>query len=56
MSFLPKPQLDQLKAFVGVLKAKPDALHDPALAFFKEYLVTLAYTTIKSRMKPCPRF
>jgi len=40
MSFLPKQQLEQLKAFIGVLKAKPDVIHDPALAFLKDYLVT----------------
>jgi hypothetical protein len=41
MSFLPKQQLEQLKAFIGVLKAKPDLIHDPALAFLKDYLVSL---------------
>jgi len=40
MSFLPKQQLEQLKAFIGVLRAKPDLIHDPALAFLKDYLVT----------------
>lgn len=41
MSFLPKPQLDQLKAFVSVLKSKPEIVHDPALSFLKEYLISL---------------
>ena len=33
---LPKAQIDQLKAFVSVLKAKPDILHHPDLSFLKE--------------------
>ena len=41
MSQLPKAQVDQLQAFVTVLKAKPDILHDPALSFFREYLVSM---------------
>ena len=41
MSQLPKAQVDQLQAFVQVLKAKPDILHDPALSFFREYLVSM---------------
>ena len=42
MSFLPKAQLDQLKAFVSVLQTKPEIIYDPALAFFKDYLVSVA--------------
>lgn len=42
MSFLPKAQVDQLKAFVALLRSKPDIIHDPALDFFREFLVRLA--------------
>ena len=41
MSQLPKAQIDQLKAFVTVLQAKPAILHDPGLQFFRDYLVSL---------------
>ena len=41
MSFLPKLQLEQLKAFVTALQTKPELIHDPALSFLKEYLVRL---------------
>merc|ERR1711976_420525 len=41
---LPKAQIDQLKAFVSVLKAKPDILHHPDLSFLKEYLESLGAT------------
>ena len=44
MSQLPKAQIDQLQAFVQVLKAKPDILHDPGLQFFRDYLVSLGAT------------
>ena len=33
---LPQAQIDQLKAFVRVLQAKPDLLHHPDLFFLKE--------------------
>ena len=32
---LPQQQLDELKKFVAMLKAKPDLLHTPELSFFK---------------------
>ena len=35
---LPQQQLDELKSFVAVLKAKPDLLHTPELSFFKVWL------------------
>ena len=38
MSQLPKAQVDQLQAFITVLKGKPEILHDPALSFFRDYL------------------
>jgi suppressor of tumorigenicity protein 13 len=38
MSGLPKEALDQLKAFVTLVKTKPDVLHTPELLFFKEFL------------------
>merc|ERR1711976_869217 len=41
---LPKAQIDQLKAFVSMLKAKPDILHHPDLSFLKEYLESLGAT------------
>jgi len=44
MSFsasLPKAALDQLKGFITLCSAKPEVLHNPELAFFKDYLVTL---------------
>jgi len=41
---LPKPQIEQLKAFVTFLQAKPEILHDPDLAFLKEYLESLGAT------------
>ena len=44
MSQLPKPQVDQLQAFVSLLEAKPDILHDPALAFFRDYLIGMGAT------------
>lgn len=38
---IPPAQLMQLKAFVSVLKAKPDVLHTPELSFFKEWVLLL---------------
>merc|ERR1711953_129300 len=50
---LPKAQVDQLKAFVAFLKAKPEMLHEPALAFLKEYLESLG-ATIPPKPEPSP--
>merc|ERR1719312_1700928 len=41
MTQLPKSQLDQLKAFVTLLKINPAILDDPDLLFFREYLVSI---------------
>ena len=41
MSQLPKAQVDQLKEFVTLLKTCPAILHDPGLAFFRDYLVSM---------------
>ena len=41
MSQLPKAQIDQLQAFVTLLKARPAMLHDPGLQFFRDYLISL---------------
>ena len=52
MSQLPKVQVDQLKAFVNVLKGKPDILHDPALGFFREYLESMGASLPAAPPKP----
>ena len=44
MSQLPKPQVDQLQAFISLLKATPQILHDPALSFFRDYLESMGAT------------
>ena len=44
MSQLPKAQIDQLQAFVTLLKARPAMLHDPGLQFFRDYLISLGAT------------
>jgi len=41
MSKLPDQQVSELRAFVQILKASPDILHTPQLAFFKEYIESL---------------
>ncbi len=38
MSGISKDQLRLLKEFVQICKAKPEVLHLPELAFYKEYL------------------
>ena len=56
MSQLPKPQVDQLKAFISLLQAKPEILHDPALSFFRDYLVSMEANVPKAppRKEPQP--
>ena len=44
MSALPKAQVDQLKLFVQMLKSKPDILHDPALDFLRDFIVSMGGT------------
>jgi len=44
MSGIPKQQLVQLQQFIAAMKAKPDILHHPDLAFLKEYLESLGAT------------
>lgn len=47
MSFsasLPKAALDQLKGFISLCKTKPEILHNPDLAFFRDYLLTMGAT------------
>jgi len=52
---LPQAQIDQLKAFVRVLQAKPDLLHHPDLKFLKEYLESLgANIPAKAERPPSP--
>merc|ERR1712156_163864 len=41
MTQLPKAQLDQLKAFVTLLKINPAVLDDPDLEFFRDYLLSV---------------
>jgi len=42
MSFsLPKAALDQLKGFITLCRANPAVLHNPELAFFTDYLLSL---------------
>ena len=42
MSFdLPSSAIEQLKGFIHLCRAKPDLLHKPELAFFKDYLESL---------------
>lgn len=41
MSQLPNAQIDQLQEFVSLLKTCPAILHDPGLAFFRDYLVSM---------------
>ena len=38
--------IQQLKVFTQACKANPAILHDPSLAFFKEYIETLGATVI----------
>jgi len=49
---LPQAQIDQLKAFVRVLQAKPDLLHHPDLCFLKEYLESLGATIPPKAERP----
>lgn len=35
---LPPAAVNQLKAFIETVKANPDLLHDPSLAFFTDFL------------------
>ena len=44
MSALPKAQVEQLKLFVQMLKSKPDILHDPALDFLRDFIVSMGGT------------
>lgn len=44
MSKLPDQQVNELKAFVSILKQNPVLLHTPQLAFFKEYVESLGAT------------
>ena len=41
MSQLPKAQVDQLQVFITLLKSRPAIIHDPALSFFRDYLVSM---------------
>ena len=41
MSNLPKAQVEQLQVFITLLQAQPAILHDPALSFFRDYLVSM---------------
>ena len=41
MSQLPKAQVDQLQVFINLLKSRPAIIHDPALSFFRDYLVSM---------------
>jgi len=43
MSFNQK-QLNDLKSFIQICKAKPEVLHHPDLLFFRDYLATLGAT------------
>ena len=38
---LPPAQVSMLKGFIALIKTKPEYLHEPTLAFFKDYLVSL---------------
>jgi len=38
MASLPKEAITELKAFIQVVKAKPEVLHTPELQFFKEFI------------------
>lgn len=44
MSKLPDQQVNELKAFVSILKQNPTLLHTPQLAFFKHYVESLGAT------------
>jgi suppressor of tumorigenicity protein 13 len=41
MSQLPKAQVDQLQAFIGLLQMKPEILHDPAPSNTRDYLLSM---------------
>ena len=49
MSQLPKPQVDQLRAFINLLSTTPGILHDPALSFFRDYLLSMG-----AKIPPAP--
>jgi suppressor of tumorigenicity protein 13 len=44
MSKLPDQQVNELKAFVSILKQNPTLLHTPQLVFFKHYVESLGAT------------
>jgi suppressor of tumorigenicity protein 13 len=61
MSKLPDQQVNELKAFVSILKQNPTLLHTPQLAFFKHYVESLGATipplsseSEKPEPKPAP--
>jgi len=54
MTSLPEKQLNDLKGFVNLLKAKPQILHQPDLKFFKDYLASLG-ANIPAQVEPEPK-
>jgi len=61
MSKLPDQQVNELKAFVSILKQNPTLLHTPQLSFFKHYVESLGATippmsseSPKPEPKPAP--